>query len=160
MRGGGGLDLAGRTRLGCHCAELSEVALDRAARAASERLGEEADRIRFCHADIFDWSPETTYDLVSAQFFHMPPEMRAGIWQKLADAVAEGGTLLVVAHDADDPHVKEHRSHEPQLFYKGSEIAEAIGRSGWTIVKNTVGHRTRSDTGEDFLDLIFRATRD
>lgn len=140
--------------------EISEVAIDRAARAASERLGDEATRINFCHANIFEWLPETTFDLVSAQFFHMPPETRSGIWEKLISAVGPGGTLLVVAHDADDPHVKEHRSHEPDLFYKGSEIAEAVGNSGWVIVKNAVGARTRSDTGEDFLDLVFKARRE
>jgi SAM-dependent methyltransferase len=140
--------------------EISEVALDRARRAATEKLGDSRN-IDFRHVNILEWSPNgETFDLVSAHFFHTPPAIRPRIWQMLISAVSPGGTLLIVAHDPDDPHVKEHRAHEPELFYKGSEIAEAIPEVGWTIVKNAVASRVRPDSGEQFLDMVFRARRD
>ena len=54
--------------------------------------GEVADRIEWMHADLPGWHPaEGRYDLVSAQFMHLPPEQRRQLFARLADAVAPGG---------------------------------------------------------------------
>ncbi|MFZ0664694.1 MAG: class I SAM-dependent methyltransferase, partial [Acidimicrobiales bacterium] len=51
--------------------EISEVALDRARRAATDKLPSEGGEIDFRHVNILDWSPDgETYDLVSTHFFH------------------------------------------------------------------------------------------
>jgi SAM-dependent methyltransferase len=76
--------------------DVSAVALERAAVHAAE--SEAGYRVTWLQRDLETWQPDTTYDLVSAQFLHST-EMP---WQRshriAADAVRPGGTLLVVGH--------------------------------------------------------------
>lgn len=79
--------------------DVSAVALERAAGHAAE--SEVGHRVTWLQRDLETWQPETTFDLVSAQFLHST-EMP---WQRshriAADAVRPGGTLLVVGHHPD-----------------------------------------------------------
>jgi SAM-dependent methyltransferase len=140
--------------------DISAVALGRARGMAEELPGEVATRIMWLHADITEWSPPfQSFDLVNAQYFQGPPEMRVVLWPKLIGAVAPGGTLLVVAHDPEDPHVKEHHHNGPERFYRGAEIAERLAAGDWVVEKNSTESRTREGDDTGFLDVVFRATR-
>ena len=60
------------------------------------------DRVESRHADLRDWTPgEGAYDLVSAQFMHLPDGGMV-VFTRLAAAVAPGGTLLIVGHHPGD----------------------------------------------------------
>lgn len=82
--------------------DISQTALDRAAAdAASRNL---AHNIDFQRHDLTETFPDGTFELVSAQFLHsMVPMDRAGVLRRAADAVAPGGTFLVVDHGAAPP---------------------------------------------------------
>ncbi len=61
-------------------------------------------------ADAFEWSASATYDLVSAQFMHLPRPAVIRLHRELAASVAPGGTLLIVGHHPDDVgHAPEGR---------------------------------------------------
>jgi len=81
-------------------ADVSATALDRA-RAHAERLGL-SNSIRFEQHDLAVSLPAGTFDLVSAQFLHSPvaiPSEREDILRRATQAVAPGGSLIVVSHN-------------------------------------------------------------
>ena len=62
-----------------------------------------AESITWQQADLLSWvPPEQSFDLVSAQFMHLPGKVRAEVQGRLAAAVAPGGSLLIVGHDFSD----------------------------------------------------------
>jgi SAM-dependent methyltransferase len=140
--------------------DISAVALDRARGLTDGLPSAVATRITWLHADITEWNPPPeSFDLISAQYFQGPPEMREVLWPKLAGAIAPGGTLLVVAHDPEDPHVSEHHHSGPERFFKGAEIAERLGSDDWVVAKNSSERRSREGDDTEFLDVVFKATR-
>jgi SAM-dependent methyltransferase len=77
--------------------DLSQVALDRAARHAAERGV--AERIDWQQRDLGVSFPPGEFDLVSAHFLHSWGDLpRERILWTAARAVAPGGVLLVVGH--------------------------------------------------------------
>ncbi|MFJ1793005.1 FAD-dependent oxidoreductase [Kitasatospora griseola] len=93
--------------------DISQVALDRAAaRAAVEGV---ADRISWQRTDLANAFPTGSYDLVSAQFLHSPAEFpRERVLRRAADAVAPGGTLLIVSHAVAPARFNEAQDHHDQ----------------------------------------------
>lgn len=77
--------------------DISRVALGRAAEHAAQ--AQVADRVDWQHHDLGTSFPSGSHDLVSAQFLHSLHEMpREQILRDAAEAVAPGGTLLIVGH--------------------------------------------------------------
>jgi SAM-dependent methyltransferase len=62
------------------------------------------DDIEWVAADLAEWLPPRSYDLVTSHFLHSTVDLpRESILRRAATAVAPGGTLLVVGH-AGAPH--------------------------------------------------------
>ena len=81
--------------------DFSAVALERCA-ALAEQSGV-ADRIEWRQADARTWQPDgEQWDLVSSQFIHLSDGGMPDLVRRLGDAVAPGGTLLVVGHHPSD----------------------------------------------------------
>jgi 2-polyprenyl-3-methyl-5-hydroxy-6-metoxy-1,4-benzoquinol methylase len=119
--------------------DFSATALARATEhAAAAGL---ADRIDWVRADLREWTPPGTYDLVSAQFLHIPPEPRRAVFARLAAAVAPGGTLLVVGHDASDLDSGVRRPRAPEMFFSAAEVAAGLEPSAWEVVTTDVRQR-------------------
>ncbi|WP_227980296.1 class I SAM-dependent methyltransferase [Nocardia spumae] len=77
--------------------DIAATALTRAA-AHAESAGV-ADRISWQRHELGVTFPEGTYDLVNAQFLQSPVALdQDGVLRRAADAVASGGTLLIVMH--------------------------------------------------------------
>ncbi len=139
--------------------DISTVALDRAREAAGGRGTEVAGRIEWAQADLREWRPpRRTYDLVSAQYLQLPPDLRSALWTQLAAVVAPAGTLLLVGHDVSDAHVAEHRAHQPELFFSGADVVRQLADPRWTVVADTVTYRRQAD-GPELVDVVVRATR-
>ncbi|MEV1333899.1 methyltransferase domain-containing protein [Micromonospora costi] len=113
-------------------ADISRTALDRAATHAD--AAGVADRIDWVHADLREQPPaEAAYDLVSAQFMHLPGDERRALFARLAAAVAPGGTLLIVGHHPRDLRTTAHRMHLPEMMYTAEEIAAELDPARWEI---------------------------
>ncbi|MEV6342654.1 FAD-dependent oxidoreductase [Actinoplanes sp. NPDC051851] len=112
--------------------DISTVALSRAAEhAAAAGL---AERITFTGADLRAEPPAPrSYDLVSAHFMHLPSADRTELYARLADAVAPGGTLLIVGHHPSDLASAARRMHFPDMMFTPEEIAEPLGPQDWTV---------------------------
>jgi SAM-dependent methyltransferase len=120
-------------------ADFSVVALDRAA-SRSRRAGanesesaEIAARIRWEQHDFARWTPPAVaFDLVTAQFMHLPSTDRIPLFAALAEAVAPGGTLLIVGHDIP---ASTDTGHAPQadLFFSAEEVAATLDPERWHV---------------------------
>lgn len=98
--------------------DISQTALDRA--AADAAAGNVGERIDFRRHDLTESFPDGAYDLVSAQYLHSTVPMdRIRLLRRAADAVARGGTLLIVDHAAAPPWSSKH-GHDHQ-FPSGEE---------------------------------------
>ncbi|HNA99825.1 MAG TPA: class I SAM-dependent methyltransferase [Marmoricola sp.] len=107
--------------------DVSQVALDRAANAAS------------AHEVHVDWrcagieSSPGEFDLVSA--FYLPIHRESNALAALLESVAPGGTLLVVHHAEFDPrHAKDH-GFDPADYLTVDEVAADLG-PGWRVEKH------------------------
>ncbi len=141
--------------------DVSQVALDRAAGHAREAGPEIAERLSWVQRDVLTWQPPAAaYDLVYLSFLHLPSTVRRPVYAALADAVAPGGTFLVVGHHPLDIGVVP-RPPEPDLFFTAEDlVAELDGR--WEIVTSEARARPgRHPDGWDVTihDTVLRASR-
>src|SRR5688572_2311377 len=114
--------------------DFATTALARAAEHAAARGDEVATRIEWRQADLTTWAPlAQTFDLVSAQYMHLPPEPRAALFARLAAAVAPGGTLLIVGHDFSDHEAGAHRPDMPEMFFTAEELAASLPPGEWEV---------------------------
>ena len=135
-------------------ADFSTVALGRAAEQAG-RLGVE---VEWVHADLTRWAPPpAAFDLVSAQYFHLPPRDRDPVVARLAAAVAPGGSLLVVGHVASELH-----TGLPEMFFTAGQVAATLDPAAWDVVVCEDRPRTASGPAGHELpvaDTVLRARR-
>ncbi len=127
--GGDALWLAGRGWQ-VTAADFSTVALARAAAQAGRLDPGVAGRVEWVHADLTRWTPPAAqYDLVSAQYFHLPAADRDPALVRLSAAVAPGGSLLVVGHVASELH-----TGMPEMFFTAAHVAGLLDPAGWDVV--------------------------
>jgi hypothetical protein len=110
-----------------------------------------------------DWEPpRDQYDLVSAQYLHVPGRPREALFDSLAAAVAQGGTLLIVGHHPSDMETTMPRPKMPELFFTGDDIAKRLDPEQWEIVTNAAPGRTATDPDGRAVtihDAVLRARR-
>jgi SAM-dependent methyltransferase len=143
--------------------DISTVALERAAGYAAKAGADIAGRISWCHQDLINWEPaQGQYDLISAQYLHLPRGPREVLFDHLAGAVASGGTLLIVGHHPSDMETTMPRPKMPELFFTGDEIADRLDPGQWEIVTNAAAEHTAADPegrAVTIHDTVFRARR-
>jgi SAM-dependent methyltransferase len=143
--------------------DISGVALERAAGHAAQAGDDVAGRIEWLRADLLAWVPrERVYDLVTAQYLHVPTDIRRALVRRLAAAVADGGTLLIVGHHPLDLETRVSRPRRPELFFTGDDLAKDLGDEGWEIVTNAAApHDALDPEGHPAVvhDTVFRARR-
>jgi len=143
-------------------ADISGVALARAAQHARDTAAAAAGRIEWRQVDLLASPPEPgSFDLVSAQFMQLPPEPRTRLFTALIASVRPGGTLLVVGHHPSDLATGVPRPPMPELFYSPDEIAALLG-PGWTVdVSEARPRPARTPEGAEVTvhDSVLVATR-
>ncbi len=143
--------------------DVSPVALDRAARQAASRASEVADRITWRQADVLSWAPAPAqFDLVSAQFMHLPGPARESLHRRLATAVRPGGTLLVVGHHPSDLDTTMRRPSLPDLLFTAEQVAATLEPGTWQIVVAAAPERQAVDPDGrpvSLRDAVLNATR-
>lgn len=141
--------------------DFARTALERGRAHAGTLAREVADRIRWVHADVTAELPGDGFDLISAQYMHLPPEPRRALFARLAGAVAPGGTLLVVGHDFSDLAAGAHRPPEPERFFTAAEVAESLGDRWEVLVAEARPRPAHVHEGEDITvhDAVLRARK-
>ncbi len=140
--------------------DVSQVALDRAAAAVD--AGGLSDQVMWVQHDLLTWTPPArSFDLVSAQFFHLPADIRPQVYGGLADAVAPGGTFLVVAHHPSDLDTTMSRPPVEELFFTADDIAEQLDDE-WDVQVSEARPRTAIDPDGKkvaITDTVLKARR-
>lgn len=143
--------------------DFSATALQRGATHAEAIGAEVAERITWVQADLATWAAaDASFDLVSAQFMHLPPNQRRELFARLASMVAPGGTLLIVGHHPSDLQTMAHRPPAPDLFYTAEEAAQSLELEGWDVLVSAARPRTATDSeGQEFdiHDTVLRARK-
>jgi thioredoxin reductase/SAM-dependent methyltransferase len=144
--------------------DVSRGALDRIA-AEAERRGLRID----CHhadANALNAFPVAAFDLVSAQYAAIPrtPDNR-GV-HNLLDAVAPGGTLLVVSHDVEAMRARIDTQHagqgfDAEAFVRVEDFATALAESPlWDVESHGKRPRPPGATSAHHVDdIVLRARR-
>jgi SAM-dependent methyltransferase len=138
--------------------DVSPVGLERAAANAQAAGAQIAQRLTWRQVDLFadEWTPLGSYELVTSQYLHLPPEARPRSMQRLADAVTPSGDLLVAAHHPSDLDIPGLRPHVPELFCTADELAALLDLDQWEIV--TAAAPERTVTGPEGAPVTIRDT--
>jgi 2-polyprenyl-3-methyl-5-hydroxy-6-metoxy-1,4-benzoquinol methylase len=103
--------------------DFSAVALEKAAAAAAEAGVDLTTE----QADLLEWEPEATFDLVTLVYLQVPVAERHRVWRTAAAAVADGGHLLVVGHDSRNLEEGYGGPTHAAVLYTASEAAGVVG---------------------------------
>ncbi|MEA2024077.1 MAG: class I SAM-dependent methyltransferase [Actinomycetota bacterium] len=132
--------------------DLSPVAIEQAIEVADE-LG--AD-VSFESVDLTTWDPAgRVWDLVVLTYLHLSEERRPVVHGAAKRAVAQGGTLVVIAHHLDNFTDGVGGPPIPGLLFTERQLGGDF--SDLEIVRNEKVIRT-TDEG-DAIDIVFVARR-
>jgi SAM-dependent methyltransferase len=126
--------------------DLSTVALERAAQLAARAGQDIAERITWEQADVLSWDPAPRqFDLVSAQFMHLPRLAREALHRRLAASVRPGGMLLIVGHHPADLDTSMGRPNLPDFFFTADELVAALSPGEWGSIVAAAPERQAVD---------------
>ncbi len=140
--------------------DVSGVALERAAAHAVE--AGVAERTSWLRADVFAGDPlPGGNDLVAAAYVHVPPDVFDRVYRALADAVAPGGTLFVLAHHPDDSHTGLRNSELSHLLFAPESVVALLDPDRWDVVTAATPTREHVHDGTSYTvtDTVVRAVR-
>jgi thioredoxin reductase/SAM-dependent methyltransferase len=115
--------------------DISSAALAQAASAAD--AAGVGDRIDWLQRDLdggfpHDGLPEGAWDLVAAAYLHSPVELqRDQVLRRAAAAVAPGGTLIVIGHEAPPSWQPDPPAHV--TFPTADDVLASLDLDGWTV---------------------------
>jgi SAM-dependent methyltransferase len=142
--------------------DISGVALERAAQHARDIDAVASTQIEWRRTDLMVHPPDAdSFDLVTSQFMHLPPQPRTRLFAALVQSVRAGGTLLVVGHHPSDLATGVPRPRMPELFYSADQVAALLDDS-WTVVVEDARPRTAATAQGDEVtihDVVLRAIR-
>jgi SAM-dependent methyltransferase len=143
-------------------ADISAVALSRARGRAGD--GGRAAEIEWVEADLSVWEPDRRFDLVMTHYAH-PAMGQLAFYERIADWVAPGGTLLIVGHlRTHDPDHDHHHDHDPpeEVQVTAGSIVGLLDADHWTVITaDEVARTVRAGSGRtvQLHDVVVRASR-
>ena len=104
--------------------DWSDVALDRGRRLAEHQ----AVAVEWVLADLRQWEPPArAFELVVVPYLQPPADLRSLVWRQAATAVADGGRLIVIGHDAANLAEGWGGPSDPANLYTAQEVVDAVG---------------------------------
>ena len=143
--------------------DIAVNALDKARARAESVDPAAAARIDWQQHDFTEWSPNPqSFDLVSSQFMHLPKPTITTLFRSLAAAVAPGGMLLIVGHDASDvDENSEHLAHLSELMFSVEDVLAPIKEEQLQVeVAESRRRQAKHENGREFIhDVVVKASR-
>ncbi len=136
--------------------DFSPVGLAKAGRLAREH---DVD-VEWVEADVVEWDPpRAAFDLVIVFYLHLPATNRTRVLAHAQDALAPGGTLLVVGHDLSNLTHGYGGPQDPTVLFTPEEVAIDLERL--RIVRaDHVNRRVDTDQGSKVaIDALVRALK-
>ena len=133
--------------------DFADIALQNARGLAAARGVE----VEWLVADVREWVPPAlAFDLVVVLYLQLPAQERDPIVRRAADAVAGGGTILVVGHHSANLADGSGGPKDPRVLFTAEEVVADL--DGFEIEK--AERALRSVEGErDAIDALVRARR-
>jgi SAM-dependent methyltransferase len=136
--------------------DFSEAALAHGRSMAEAAGADIAERIHWVEADLATWTPQPDhYDLVACLYVHVAGSVEAMV-QRIAAAVAPGGTLLLVGHRPVDPATGAATPAAGQVQVSTDTATAALDPTRWAFVVAEDRPRAAAGTG---VDAVIRARR-
>jgi SAM-dependent methyltransferase len=139
--------------------DFSGIGLQKARRLAEARGVE----VNWTEADLRSYSPAPgAFDLVVLVYIHLPGEERRALVRRAADAVAAGGTLLVLGHDRSNIEEGYGGPQDPTILFSPEDISDDLaGIEELRVVRaDRVMRPVMTDDGErNAIDALVRAER-
>jgi SAM-dependent methyltransferase len=131
--------------------DFAAVALDKGRRLAAAR----DLTVEWVRADLAAYEPPVS-DLVLIAYLHVPPALWSTVLRRAVDAVAPGGTLLIVGHDSSNLTEGTGGPQDLERLYALDDIVAALG----SLVVVRAERVRRPVSGErDAIDTLVRAAR-
>jgi SAM-dependent methyltransferase len=152
-------------------ADISAAALHRARRRAGD--GERARRIEWVEADLGVWEPDRRFDLVMTHYAH-PSIGQLAFYERIAEWVAPGGTLLIVGHLHHHDHGGDRRDVRTddvgddgchpleQVQVTAAAVTDLLDPDAWVVhTADEVTRTLRRGSGRtvELHDVVVRAMR-
>lgn len=136
--------------------DFSGVALDKARRLAG-RSGV-ADRTEWVQADVRTYEPDAGgFDLVAVLYLHLPHPALLATLGHAVNALAPGGTLLVVGH-ADTNLVEGYGGpQDPAVLYGPDEVTGGLGSLETVKAQRVARPVETADGPRTAIDVVVRA---
>lgn len=129
--------------------DYSEVAIGQA------REKNPDGRIDWRVADILDWSPDGSVDLVLLAFVHLPVEQLRAQLGRAANWLAPGGRLLYLGHSIENHRRGVGGPPDPSILPSAADLA--LGAEGLRI--EALEHVLRPHGDGISVDLLLDASR-
>ncbi len=147
--------------LAAHGWEVTAVDFSAAALAQARSMAEAAGadvaaRIDWVQGDLATWTPEPGhYDLVVSLYVHVDGSVEDMV-ARMANAVAPGGTLLLVGHRPIDPGTGAPTAAADQVQVSVEAAAAVLAPHVWELAVAEERPRAAAGTG---VDAVIRARR-
>jgi SAM-dependent methyltransferase len=139
--------------------DFSDRALEKGRQLAEAR--KVGDKVKFELADLREYAPEAQhFDLVIIMYVQMHAAELTRILTRAAQAVAPGGTFILVGHDSDNLEHGSGGPQDPDLLYTADFVTSVI-RGELEIEKAVRVKRPdrNSPDGRTAIDCLVRARR-
>ena len=139
-------------------ADFSEVGLQKARELANRR----GVNVEWVAADLLDYRPDPrAFDLVLVFYLQVPTAERLPILQAAAEAVAAGGTFLLVAHDSTNLEHGHGGPQDPAVLYTPDDVVDDLAGAGLSVERaERVERPVETPDGERIaIDALVRARR-
>ena len=124
--------------------DWSEVALDKGRLLAEQQAVE----VEWVLADLREWAPpERAFALVIVTYLQPPDEVRSLVWRRAAGAVAGGGHLVVIGHDAANLIEGWGGPPDAAHLYTAQEVVDAVGGELEVVRAERVLRREEAEDG-------------
>ena len=100
--------------------DFSDVGLAKAAKLAE--ANEVTAKTRWVCADATSWVPDQQFDLVAVAYLHLSEPLRRAAMSVAVAALAPGGTLVVIGHDATNITEGVGGPPDPAVLYGPDDI--------------------------------------
>lgn len=113
-------------------------------------------------ADATTWQPPPrSFDLALVAYLQLPPDERRAAHRRAADAVADGGTLLVVGHDRDNLELGFGGPPDREVLLDVDGVVADLEGTGLAIVAAGQVERVVDTDGgtRTAIDCLVRARR-
>jgi len=144
--------------------DFSQVALDKAHAVESAVVTDHP--VTWVCADVLSWPglEESSWDLVVVAYLQLPEDQRREVVRRAFRALAPGGELLWVAHDATNLVEGTGGPPDPAVLMTADDVLADLGEDDFEVIRaervaRTVDQGHRGEPGRTAYDCLVRLRR-